>query len=135
MDIKTVLINLTILGQITTGTKLNTREKYFTLDINNWSQGLKRLYRRDDRNVTYEKISLLIKQVEELVKMSDKNNIGYTEEEFYQELVPIITSTVTGLEYLKNTYDDDRTFVAQIDYEVNILNRILNKISDKEKED
>ncbi len=129
MDIKTIVINLTILGQITTGIKLNTREKYFTLDNLNWYQGMKRLYRRDDRNVTCEKISLLIKQFEEIMNLEDKTSIGYkNQEEFNYQLKPIIENAITGLSYLKNTYEDDKTFIAQIDFELNILNRILGHL-------
>ncbi len=125
MDVKTIIINLNILGQLTTGTKLNTREKYFTIDKVHLLQGLMRFSRRDDRNVTCEKISTLIGNLEQF---SEKLGQNYSETDFVTEFKPIIIQAIKGLNNLKNTYETDKTFLAQIDYEINILNRVLSKM-------
>ena len=68
-DLKSIIINLKVVGQLEKGSKLNTREKFFFIDEKSWSQGMKRMYRQDDRNETYEKISLLIQFVGNIRKI------------------------------------------------------------------
>jgi hypothetical protein len=128
MDYKTLVVNLKIIGNLDTGVKINTRNKFFILDPINWYQGLYRGYRRDDRNVTAEKISSLIRETSEL--FSDKFNVesvGYqTIEEFYVYIGPIIKNAIKGLQFLKLTYETDKTFVAQIEIEIDSLVRLYD---------
>lgn len=132
-DAKTLIINLKTLGNLERGIKLNTREKYFTLDDFNWYQGAKRFYRRDDRTVTYEKISFLIRNISELINGSD----GYkflgrsSQDDLKKYMVPILKRARGGLGHLQATYEDDKTFVNQIDVEISIIQRLIENSEDR----
>jgi hypothetical protein len=131
MDYNTLIINLKILAQLDTGVKLNTRNKYFILDTVNWFQGLLRTYRRDTRDVTYEKICSLIKDVKDLVNDFDYQRVNLefeSKEAFHEYIKPILEDALDGLKTLKTTYGDDQTFVAQISLEIDKLERITNSI-------
>ena len=45
----------------------------------------------------------------------------------------ILKKAIDGLNKLKGTYEDDKTFVAKIEIEINLLSRLLNKHNEKEK--
>jgi hypothetical protein len=127
-DPKTLIINLKIIGSLDSGIKLNTREKYFTLDNVNWYQGLRRFYRRDDRSVTYEKISYLIRNVQDLLQsLTDgPRSLGLENETQLREyLSPILEDAQRGLRSLQLTYEEDKTFTSQIDVEIATIDRIL----------
>lgn len=126
---KTHIINLKILGQIESGIKLNTREKYFTLDTSIWSQGLRRLYRGDNRKATYEKISDLVQNIGELIE--ERVN-GQDAEEFKAYISPIIEQAIKGLNSLIDTYVEDKTFVSQMEVEVTELKEHLVKVTNSQ---
>ena len=136
-DAKTLIINLKVLGELDKGVKLNTREKYFTLDNITWYQGLKRFYRRDDRSVTYEKISYLIRNIQDLAnnctdgpRSLGLENIG----ELCAYLNPVLEKSKIGLRSLQNTYEEDKTFVNQIDVEISSIDRLIEYNTRKENE-
>lgn len=136
MDFKSLIINLKIIGKINSGEKLNTRNKYFTIDQASILQGPLRAYRRDDRNVTCEKIAILVKEVHELIESTDMNKVksfGFEDEtdDFNEYMKPIIEDAVKGLSNLKITYEKDNTFLAQMDLEIDNLVRLANKIKIK----
>jgi hypothetical protein len=130
IDFKSLIINLKIIGHLKTGVKLNAREKFFELDDINWYQGLFRLYRRDDRTVTYEKITFLIKDLSELILLEDKKlhdttgNMFKNRLEFNGYIFPILSEAINGLKTLTTTYKDDETFIAQLELELDRLIRI-----------
>lgn len=123
---KTHIINLKILGQIESGIKLNTREKYFTLDTSIWSQGLRRLYRGDNRKATYEKISDLVQNIGEII---DERVNSSDKDEFKQYISPIIEQAIKGLTSLIDTYIEDKTFVSQIEVEITELKKYLERVT------
>lgn len=119
------IINLKILGELKNGVKLNTHEKYFTLDDTHWYQPLRRLYRGDNRNLAYEKISELVSNIQEL--FDQPNTLDMTQDEFKIFIIPILEQAKKGLLSLKDTYHDDKTFTAQIDVEISTLGRMIYK--------
>jgi hypothetical protein len=128
MDFKTMIVNLTVIGSISAGDKLNTKDKYFQLDHNNLYQGILRFYHREDRNMTINAINALIKNVQEYIDMKK-------EFEDIEYVIPLITKAITGLEILRTTYELDITFVAEIDLEINYLKKILKSIDVSLKEE
>jgi hypothetical protein len=127
---KTLIINLKILGQLQKGAKINTYDKYFTIDDDGHLQGALRRLRRDDRTNTYDKISKL---VEELSKLNFKDSLLCYSNENIKE---ILNEAITGLTTLKETYDKDRTFVSKISVEIDILKQLAIDGTDaKFKED
>jgi hypothetical protein len=127
---KTIVINLSILGELENGIKLNTREKHFTLDQITWYQGLQRLMRRDDRKVTYEKISFLIRNTQELVLNRPEEFTPFIGEII--NIKPILEKAKTGLKSLKDTYEDDKTFSCEINVEMSSLVRLLTTLTENE---
>jgi hypothetical protein len=129
---KTTIINLKILGELEMGVKLNTRERYFTLDDTTWYQGLNRKWRGDTRDSTYEKVSQLVTETKELLE-SNEPNLENTIEEFVNFMVPIIDKAKKGLRSLQETYTADKTFISQIDLEISVLERIIQKLDPSNK--
>ena len=129
MDLKTILINLKVLGSLETGMKLNTREKNFIIDDITWWQSAARLYRRDSRDVTYEKLVELIGSLSSILSSKDGNSqilaMNYKSiEDFVLNLKNILLKAIEGLKKLKETYILDVTFVSQLEIEIENLKRI-----------
>ena len=128
---KTIVINLSILGELENGIKLNTREKHFTLDQFTWYQGFQRLMRRDDRKVTYEKISFLIRNTQELVLNRPEEFTPFIGD--IKNIRPILEKAKTGLKNLQDTYEEDKTFTCEIDVEISSLARLLNALAERKE--
>lgn len=125
MENKHLLINLRVLGLLEKGVKLNTRDKFFTIDPVSLIQGLKRFYRKDDRTFSYEKISTLVSELQQYINKCSPDQ--------YEIIGPIILKAQKGLETLKETYEDDKTFVSQMEFEISNFNVILKKIGYEEE--
>jgi len=134
MDIKQIIVNLIILGQLDTGMKLNTRNKSFELDEYNWYQGFTRLVRRDDRNITVDKIEILVKDTTALV-----NSIisGETSEEIItlHKIREYIEQGISGITKLRETYAYDKTTWAKLGFEIESLEKLRATIPDSKKID
>jgi len=134
IDCKSVLINLKILGKVDTGMKINVKNTIFTLDENGWKAMVTRKWRGDDRDQTYDKISKLVEDVTKLLDREQFSNDIYRN--LLNEAVDfknIIEASIEGLTKLKGTYIDDKTFVAKIEIEIGLLNRLFNKIKTNDK--
>lgn len=134
-DIKQIIVNLIILGQLDTGMKLNTRGDSFELDEYNWYQGFTRLIRRgEDRNITVKKIEILVKDTSVLV-----NSIisGETPEDIITlfKIREYIEQGITGLTKLKETYACDKTTWAKLGFEIESLEKLRATIPDSKKID
>ena len=127
---KSILINLKILGELEIGVKLNTRERYFELDDPSWYQGARRKWRGDTKQSAYEKISELILDTKEMLENSttDPSSLENSLEEFNAFMVPILEKASKGLRSLQETYSYDKTFISQIDLEINVLERMIQKL-------
>jgi len=123
MDSKTILINLKILGKLDTGMKVNVKNSIFVLDDNVWKSIITRRLRGDDRNQTYDKISHLITEVSKIIDQPTDDVI--IESVDFKE---ILDAAIQGLIKLKGTYQDDNTFVAKLEIEINLLTRLANKL-------
>lgn len=130
---KTMIINLKVLGNLNPNNKLNTKEKYLTIDEGP-SQRIKRYYRGDDRNLTREKINLLIKDLQNFIETIPTVYITLkfdSSEELYDYILTTIKQTKTGLLNLRETYNGDATFVPQLDIEISDLVRIIERLRKK----
>ena len=125
------IINIKILGELKNGVKLNTREKHFALDDVGLFQSLKRLYRVDSRESTYEKISELVKDVH--VLFNKPKSLDMERDEFIKFVSKDLIKAKKGLLSLKDTYHDDKTFTAQIDVEIGSLGRLIDKNIDNKQ--
>ena len=130
---KITIINLKILGELCQGVKLNTRERYFTLDDTTWYQGVYRTWRGDSRQLTYEKINELISDTRELINTyqstgkTDDNNINNIGD-FESYMNDILNNAIKGLRSLMETYNEDKTFISQLCVELEILTNLLNNL-------
>lgn len=120
-----IIVNIKILGELKNGVKLNTREKHFALDDVGFLQAFKRLYRVDSRESTYEKISELVKDVQELFNRS--KILDMEKDEFIKYIIKDLIKAKKGLLSLKDTYSEDKTFISQIDIEISALGRLIDK--------
>lgn len=118
---KKIVINLKLLGKLEMGVKLNTRGSYFSIDDTRWDQGVRRMWRGDNRDSTYEKISELIKDTKELLEKDSSD-------EFKEFLIPILKLATKGLCSLKETYSSDKTFLSKIDLEIETMERIIKRM-------
>ena len=139
MDIKNTIVNLIILGQLDTGMKLNTRGKIFVLDDYNLYQGIFRFIRRDDRNITLEKLELLVKDVKTIVETlndalnnDNQNNTNTVDYEItLEKMKEHIGQGLSGLYKLRETYIDDKTMWARLNFEIGTLEQINESIKVK----
>lgn len=133
IDWKLTILNLKMLGQIDTGTKLNTRGNEFTLDDCNIFQGIYRYYRRDDRCHTLTKIEQLVRNVQTLVNhLIDGKNVHTVQNGFpyitIDKIALDIENGMNGLEKLRDTYNHDKTTSTKLEIEISCLKDVLLKI-------
>lgn len=119
---KKIVINLKLLGELEMGVKLNTRENFFSIDDTRWDQGVRRTWRGDSRNSTYEKISELVSESKNLLEEQKDND------EFKEFMIPILKNAVKGLSSLKDTYSSDKTFLSKIDLEIETMERMVKRL-------
>ncbi len=132
MDKKTTIVNLMVLGQLDKGKKINAKGKRFVLDEFNQFQGLYRLFRREDRSTTLDKIELLVKEVGDIVKelIANKDNNDSTKNDLItcDKMRDYIEQGLNGIEKLKETYIDDKTTWAILAFEMEKLEKLKNSI-------
>jgi len=123
MDNKIAIINLIVIGHLETGMKLNTRNKIFEIDEYNWYQGLSRLYRRDNKIQTIEKIEILVNYIIQMVN----SNVMSEELDMYK----YIEDGINGLIKLQQTYEQDITTKAKLQVEIEALSKVKDKVKEK----
>ena len=135
MEFKNTIINLKILANLTTGSKINSRNvKNKQIEIENPSiyQGLLRLYRRNDRHETLEFIGSLVKDLSEILNETAIPKYGFqSSDEFFSYIQPIIKSAIDGISTLLITYEEDLTFKSVLSVEIENLIRICDSIKFK----
>ena len=123
---KRLIIELGVIGKITRGYKLNTKEAFISIDDSTWYQGLLRKYRGDSRQMMLSKITKLTEETEELVNRavdcSNKNiserNLHFLNREpkdFLKEFSKYIIQCQGGINNLKITYSQDKTVMSCLD--------------------
>ncbi len=116
MDYKTIVINLSVLGKIDSGCKINTRGKYFELHHKTIYQSIVRFVYKEDRSMTISKLESLLNCVSEFV-LNQKNLSDY--------LANLIEHAILGLNILKQTYESDITFSSELELVRNNLQELL----------
>lgn len=134
-DLKTLIVNLKILGSIEVGTKLSTRDRIFELSFPSIPQTLlRKFYYCENRNLSLEKIINIVKDLRKLMEYEDTSHLPYAvlnfknKEEFNEYIKPIIKQTIVGLTNMRETYSDDKTYVAKLDLEIQTIERMLKTI-------
>lgn len=127
-DINAIIINLEVIGKLDVGSKLSTRGKHFNINPAGITQCLIRYKNWDDREITYEKIKLLIQDVQKLIDPSksyfitlELKNIN----DFYEYIHKILTKAFKGMSSLLLTYDNDKMFISKIQIELDKLKRLI----------
>ena len=137
--VKTLLVNLKVLGKIGPGSKINTKEKYLELDDTTWYQSALRWYRGDSRYTTSDKIQTTIKKssiiVNNAIKDLHENGdylsekyINSTPEDFLTLVLGILKNAKIGVENLKDTYVHDTTLSSQLEMDISSLDRQIKTI-------
>ena len=136
---KRLIIELGVIGQITRGYKLNTKEAFVSIDDSNWYQGFLRKYRGDSRQMTLSKITKLTDETEDLVNRAlehvrtNKNDrnlhfLNRRPKDFLQEFSKKIKNCREGLTNLKITYSQDKTVTACLDMAILTLDNCIKEI-------
>ena len=114
-EVDEIIINLNILSTLAPNKKLNTKEMYLNVEVNNIlvPEFLKRWYRGDDRDETIKKIDLIITKA---LSLSDNETIK-------EHLV----KSLKGIENLKETYSQDIQTKARLDTIIEKINNGINK--------
>lgn len=132
-----ILINLKVIGKIGPGDKINTKKKHFDKDNTSWYQPFLRLYRGDSRECCINQINYLINETNTLITLAIKSKqigLSKTDEFFYKNFSPneflkmlwderIIHNALTGVENLKDTYNNDSNITSRIECLVTILRK------------
>lgn len=135
--VERLITNLNVLGKIGPNFKINTKEKYLQLDDTTYWQGVVRWWRGDSRKTMYEKIHSTIVTSLRVITMAigdfnerpDQLMTVYndnTPREFLTLMYEVLHKTKTGLENLRDTYDNDPTLASRLQMNVNsIKNQIM----------
>lgn len=145
--VKTLFINLTAIGNIKPGYKINSKEKYLELDDSTIYQGFLRLYRGDSRQASVEKVDSIIKKTHLLVREAIKRytsyesgdfdndeeemkymNNNYTPLEFLEVLLPKLENAIDGITNLKDNYTSDTTITSLFDLNLLSLQKNISDI-------
>lgn len=110
-DIKNLVINMKVISKLQPHVRLDTSSKLFkiyqpTAYMPVWIQ---RWWAVHNRKTDIARVSLLYDSV---LKIADKG----VEEEMKATLVKALSESITGLNNLKTTYEDDITCVSSIEY-------------------
>ena len=138
---KRIIIELGVIGQITRGYKLNTKEAFISIDDSTWYQGALRKYRGDSRQMMLSKITKLVDETEELVNRAlemiqqdqeDKTSqfLNRKPKDFLKEFGKYIRQCQEGLGNLKLTYSQDKTVTACLDMSLLTLANCIKEIQE-----
>lgn len=133
-DIKKLITELSILGRITTGYKINTKGDTIVLDNSTWYQGALRTYRGDDRRQTIDFLNNLVsnsnKLCDEILLGKKDNFVNIPVKEFITLFLAALNRAIQGLSRLCTTYNQDPGMAEEINMSIVILNTIMCKLSD-----
>lgn len=112
-----IIINLSILSTLAPNKKLNTKDIYLNVEVNNFllPEFLKRWYRGDDRDESIKRIDTIITKALSLV---NKNEL----------IKEHLFKSIKGIENLKETYSQDIQTKARLDTIIEKINNHINKI-------
>lgn len=118
---KRLIVELGVIGKITRGYKLNTKEAFIALDNCTWYQGLLRTYRGDSRQTATGKITKIIEQAEHIIMEAIRDFGSGVKKDTYMNMNPrdflkifinVIKEAREGVENLKITYSQDTTVLS-----------------------
>jgi len=134
-----ILINLKVIGKIGPGDKINTKKKHFDKDNTCWYQPFLRLYRGDSRECSINQVKYLIDETNTLIALAIRNKHNYIEEFFYKNFSSeeflnmlwdekIIHNALTGVENLKDTYNNDSNITSRLECLITVLRKNIEKL-------
>ena len=135
----TLIINLKVLGKISAGSKLNTKEKYLEIDKNTWGQSLVRWIRGDNRKATCDSIHTIITSASHIIqaslkaernKLVDEKFLHMTHVELLENLHKELKKVLVGISNLKDTYIHDTTHSSKMEIEIGIVRRQIDSIEE-----
>lgn len=129
-DFNTIIINLEVISKLDSGNKLSTRGEFFNIDPPGILQCIRRYKNWDDRNLTYEKIKLLIQDIQKLIDPEKSHFVALSfknSNEFYTYINTLLHKTYKGMSSLLLTYSDDKSFTSKIQIEIDKLKRIIEE--------
>ena len=126
-EIKNLIIDLKVISEISQGDKLNTLEKHLLIDSVSMYQTVKRFIRRDDRSLTYSKIKQILFELQQVIKQYTKESY-VNKIKLFEYLYPILNKAHTGLNILKDTYDNDKTFQSKMEVEIHIVEMTIDNL-------
>lgn len=131
--VKVLIINLKVLGNIQKGMKLKSHDKYLEIDPITWYQPIQRFINREDRTYTYNKLSEMNKYLFDFISEEESHKyLNFNNNtELYVFLLPIIERSMIGINNLKETYEEDKTCVSQLEVEIANLEMITKNIKNK----
>jgi len=134
-----LIINLKVLGKISAGSKINTKEKYLEIDSNTWGQAVIRWIRGDNRKATCDSIHSIISSASHVIQHSLKSTHNeLVEEKFlhmtHDELLESIhkdrKKVKRGVASLKDTYIHDTTLSSKLEIELGVIQRQIDSIEE-----
>lgn len=130
--IKSIMINLKVIGKIKPGCKLNSKEKYLKVDDSTIYQWVLRKYRGDSRHVTIERVTCVIHDAIHLIHDALKNPnasfLNVPAAEFIEKMHEFLVEAGTGLENLQDHYINDTTISTQLEMDKYLLEQCILKI-------
>ena len=90
-------------------------------------QTVKRFIRRDDRSLTYSKIKQILFELQQVIKQYTKESY-VNKIKLFEYLYPILNKAHTGLNILKDTYDNDKTFQSKMEVEIHIVEMTIDNL-------
>ena len=121
---RNLIINLEVLGSLDYKTKLYVRGKNFIHCPVNIYNTVQRSLLNEDRTITQLKIKNLVTALHETICP-----ISVDKKDLYNYIYPIILKAKEGILKLKGTYENDKTYVAELEIDVKNLAEIIKSIT------
>lgn len=116
-----LFINLKILSKLQANDKLDTKGTLFKIEQPGYLPiFIIRFFQGDSREHTIKRIQELIQQGSFFIE--DKRNEGQK-----KDILDHLHKAINGLNNLKTTYMNDETTIASLEYNIDIVTRILKK--------
>lgn len=137
--IETLILNLGVIGEITEGKKLNTKEKYLSLYETYFWQGAMRWFYGDSRASVATKIKSIHNSSSEIINKAikdlkeNKNEVkgrylDMDPKTFLDTMRTKLIKANKGLGHLRDTYLYDIIFTEQIQIHINAISRQIKTI-------
>lgn len=134
-----LIINLKVLGKISAGSKINTKEKYLEIDDNTWGQAIARWIRGDNRKATCDAIHSIISSASHVIQHSLRSKktdlvqekfLHMTHNELLEALYKELKKVEIGVASLKDTYIRDTTLSSKLEIEIGTIKRQIESIEE-----